>query len=79
MLQLWSDAHPETPIDIFVSEPFPFDEEFTNALVKPLYGSIDVRFVSIPTLIRMKEAVGREQDRIDIEHLRMLLKDDADQ
>lgn len=79
VLQLWSDAHPETPIDIFVSEPFPFDEEFTNALVKPLYGSIDVRFVSIPTLIRMKEAVGREQDRIDIEHLRMLLKDDADQ
>lgn len=77
VLQLWSDEHRETPIDIFVSEPFPFDEEFVNALVKPLYGSIDVRFVSIPTLIRMKEAVGREQDRIDIEHLRMLLEDNA--
>ncbi len=25
----------------------------------------------------MKEAVGREQDRIDNEHLRMLLEDDA--
>ncbi len=71
VLQFWSDAHPETPIDIFVSEPFPFDEEFAHALLKPLYGSIDVRFVSIPTLIRMKEAVGREQDRIDIEHLRL--------
>lgn len=78
VLQLWSDAHPETPIDIFVSEPFPFDEEFAQALVKPLYGSIDVRFVSIPTLIRMKESAGREQDRVDIEHLRMLLEDDAD-
>lgn len=37
----------------------------------------EVRFVSIPTLIRMKEAAGREQDRIDIEHLRMRLEDDA--
>lgn len=77
VLQLWSDRHRETPIDIFVHEPFPFDEEFSNALVKPLYGSIEVRFVSIPTLIRMKEAAGRAQDRIDIEHLRMRLEDDA--
>jgi len=79
VLQLWSDNHPETPIDIFVDEPFPFDEEFSNALVKPLYGSIEVRFVSIPTLIRMKETTGREQDRIDIEHLRMRLEDDAEE
>lgn len=79
VLQLWSDRHRETPIDIFVHEPFPFDEEFSNALVKPLYGSIEVRFVSIPTLIRMKEAAGREQDKIDIEHLRMRLEDDAEE
>lgn len=77
VLQLWSDRHRETPIDIFVREPFSFDEEFANALIKPLYGSIEVRFISIPTLIRMKEAAGREQDRIDIEHLRLRLEDDA--
>ncbi len=77
VLQFWSDAHIETPIDIFVSEPFPFDEEYDRALEKPLYGTIEVRFVSIPTLIHMKEAAGREQDRIDIEHLRMRLEDDA--
>ena len=77
VLQLWSDQHRETPIDIFVHEPFPFDQEFSNALVKPLYGLIEVRFVSIPTLIRMKEEAGREQDRIDIVHLRMRLSDDA--
>jgi hypothetical protein len=46
-------------------------------LIKPLYGTIEVRFISIPTLIKMKEAAGREQDRIDIEHLRMRLDDDA--
>ncbi|MBL8529714.1 MAG: hypothetical protein JNL68_18690 [Burkholderiales bacterium] len=75
VLQFWSDEHRETPIDLFVREPFPFDEEYPQALVKPLRGSIPVRFVSVPTLIRMKEAAGRPQDRIDIEHLRMMLED----
>ena len=28
VLQLWSDAHRETPVDIFVTEPFPFEEEY---------------------------------------------------
>jgi hypothetical protein len=77
VLQLWSNDHMETSVDIFVYEPFEFDDEYTNALIKPLNGSIDVRFVSIPTLIKMKEAAGREQDKIDIEHLRMRLEDDA--
>jgi hypothetical protein len=75
VLQLWSDTHRETPIDIFVREPFPFDEEYEKALVKPLYGELEVRFVTIPTLIRLKQAAGREQDRIDIEYLRMRLED----
>lgn len=77
VLQLWSDRHRATAIDIFVREPFPFDEEYANALIKPLYGTVEVRFVSISTLIKMKEAAGRAQDRIDIEHLRMRLEDDA--
>lgn len=37
------------------------------------------RGISMQTLIAMKEAAGREQDRIDIEHLRMRLEDDAGQ
>ncbi len=77
VLQLWSDEHLETPIDLFVKEPFPFAEEYNRALVKPLYGSIEVRFVSIPTLIRMKEVADREQDRIDIAHLRIRLEENA--
>lgn len=73
VLQFWSDEHRETPLDLFVQEPFPFEEEYPRALVKPL-GTIPVRFVSIATLVRMKEAAGREQDRIDIEYLRMRQK-----
>jgi len=76
VLQFWSDEHRETPIDVFVTEPFPFEDEYSRALIKPLSESLMVRFVSIPTLIKMKEAAGRAQDKIDIEQLRMRLEDD---
>jgi hypothetical protein len=76
VLQFFSDEHPETPVDVFADAPFPFDEEYGRALVKELPGSGPVRFVTIPRLIRMKEAAGRPEDLIDIEHLRMLLADD---
>jgi hypothetical protein len=77
VFQMWSDAHPETPIDIFADEPFPFDEEYDRAQVKPLYDRFEVRFVSIPTLIRMKESSDRPQDRVDIQYLRMRQVDDG--
>ena len=71
VLNFWSDGHPDTPVDVFVTEPFDFDEEYARALVKPL-GSVQVRFVPIPALIRMKEIAGRPQDKIDVEYLRKL-------
>jgi hypothetical protein len=45
--------------------------------VKPLHGSFDVRFVSMPALIRMKEVAGRTQDLIDIQYLKLKVSDDA--
>jgi hypothetical protein len=77
VLQFWSDAHQETPVDVFVTEPFPFDEEYDNALIKPLHDAIPVRFVTIPTLIRMKEIADRPQDRIDIQQLQIRQDDSA--
>jgi uncharacterized nucleotidyltransferase DUF6036 len=71
VLNFWCDLHRETPVDVFVAEPFDFEQEYARALVKPL-GSVAVRFASIPSLIRMKEIAGRTQDRIDIEYLRKL-------
>lgn len=71
VLNFWCDAHRGTPIDVFVTEPFDFEEEYARALVKPL-GPVAVRFVTIPTLIRMKELAGRPQDRIDIDYLRKI-------
>ena len=71
VLNFWSEQHRDTPVDLFVTEPFDFEVEYGRALVKPL-GGIEVRFVSIPALIRMKEIAGRPQDKIDIEFLRKL-------
>lgn len=76
VLQFWSDAHRETPVDVFVIEPFDFNKEFDQSIAKSL-GAVAVHFVSIPTLIRMKEVAGRTQDKLDIHELRMLYPDDA--
>ncbi len=72
VLQLWSDAHPETPVDLFVTEPFDFVAEYRRSLAKSLDPDLPVHFVSLEALIRMKEAAAREQDRADIEQLRRL-------
>ena len=79
VLQFWSDSHRETPVDVFVDEPFSFDEEYERALLKPLYGTVDVRFVSLPTLIKMKREVGRTEDLNDIEQLSKLTDDPSDE
>ncbi len=75
VLQFWSDDHRETPIDVFVEEPFDFDREYEAALRKALFDRFEVRVVRITTLIAMKEEAGRPEDRIDVKHLRMILDD----
>ncbi len=72
VLNMWSDQHQDTPIDIFVSEPFDFDNVYRNAPVEKLTNGTTFRFVDIPTLIEMKRAAGRERDLDDIRHLEML-------
>ena len=75
VLQFWSDEHRETPIDLFLQVPFPFDEEYERATVRDFANVGQVRIVSIPALIKMKEEAGRPEDRIDVEYLRMRLED----
>jgi flagellar assembly factor FliW len=77
VLQFWSDAHRETSVDVFVTEPFSFDEEYERALITPLHEKLPIRFVSLPTLIRMKQQADRPQDRADIEQLLARKENDA--
>jgi hypothetical protein len=72
VLNFFSDAFPGTPVDLFVYEPFDFAHEYDVALRGELLPGLVVRFVSIPTLIRMKQAAGRPRDLDDIQHLQWL-------
>lgn len=71
VLSFFSDLHRETPVDVFVAEPFDFDEEYEAALVKELRPGLPVRFVRRATLIEMKRRAGRQQDLADIEQLEL--------
>ena len=76
VFQLHSEQHRETRIDVFVAEPFDFDHEYDRALVGALLPALQLRFVRIETLLRMKEAAGREKDKEDIRQLTKLLGDE---
>jgi hypothetical protein len=73
VLQMWSEKHQETPVDIFVTEPFDFDTEYKAALLESLSPKNPVRFVSIETLIRLKTKANRAEDKIDIKNLKAIL------
>jgi hypothetical protein len=70
VLNLFSDAHLETPVDVFAAHPFDFEQEFRDAVFETV-DQIPVRFVSLPTLLKLKAEAGRPHDLIDIEQLRL--------
>ena len=72
VLNFFSDQHRETGLDVFVTEPFDFQRESTDALQGELSPGVNVRFVSLPTLIAMKEAANRPRDIDDVQHLRWI-------
>jgi len=83
VLSLQSQQHPETTIDIFVSEPFDFDLEYKASTNAELTNDISFNIVNMPALIKMKQLAGRAKDLDDIEHLEIILeesmKDNNDQ
>ena len=76
VLSLQSSLYPETTIDIFVTEPFDFDQEFKNSLTAQITPDISFNIVSIPTLIAMKKNANRARDIDDILHLQLILKEE---
>jgi hypothetical protein len=75
VLNFFSDAHRTMPVDVFVTEPFDFEAEYARALVEEIAPGIAMRFVSLATLIAMKESVARARDLDDIEHLRIIARE----
>jgi len=73
VLQLWSDAHRRTPVDIFVYEPFDFSAEERRALIQTIAPGVDAPIVALEALLRMKIEANRPQDLVDIDALNLLL------
>lgn len=75
VLNFHSSRNRQMPVDVFVTEPFDFDREYRSAIRGKLAPGLTVRFVSIPTLIKMKKLANRPKDLDDIEHLRTIAKE----
>lgn len=72
VLNFQSDQHRETPIDIFVTEPFDFPTEYQLSLVEDIAPGIPMRIVRLVTLLKMKRAVARPQDIADVAELEQI-------
>ena len=72
VLNFHSDAHRETPVDLFITEPFDFEEEYRTALLQESTPGLAVRILRLESLLRMKAEAGRGQDLADIDELNLL-------
>ncbi|MCK5690336.1 hypothetical protein KAI87_13750 [Myxococcota bacterium] len=71
VFSLWSNQLAMTEVDIFIKEPFDFEEAWARRLDVDLDG-IQVTIASRDDIIRLKEAAGRPKDLEDIRVLRIL-------
>jgi predicted nucleotidyltransferase len=72
VLNFHSDAHRETPVDLFITEPFDFEEEYRAAMVQESSPGLAARILRLDSLLRMKAEAGRGQDLADIDELNLL-------
>jgi predicted nucleotidyltransferase len=72
VLSFHSDQHRETPVDVFVEEPFDFRTEYDLAFVEEVAPGVPARIVRLETLLRLKREAGRPQDLADIAELTLL-------
>jgi hypothetical protein len=75
VFSLVSDRYRRLAIDLFAEVPFDFQQEFERREGSEIEPGLVLPLVSVETLIRMKEAVGRPRDRDDAEHLRVILEE----
>jgi len=69
VFSLWSPSHPGTEVDLFVEEPFDFEEAWSRRLDAVLDDGTTVHVVGIDDLRSLKQRSGRPKDLDDIEKL----------
>lgn len=76
VLDFRSNTFASTPVGLLVQAPFDFPREYDQAMRSEILPGVEVRFLSIPTLIRMKQATSSLRDLDDIQHLQWLEEDE---
>lgn len=71
VLKFWSDQHRETMLDVFVTEPFPFDEELRRSTREEVAPGLLAPVVTLDTLLEMKRGAARPKDLADIDELNL--------
>jgi len=74
VISLWSDRASGLEVDMFVAEPFDFDEVQARALRVTL-DNTTAQVVSLEDLVRMKRSVGRPIDQEDVQALLAIAED----
>jgi hypothetical protein len=74
VFQLWDPNNIERSVDVFVREPFDFQNMLADSVVKDLNG-VHVRIASVAYLITMKQLAGRRHDLDDIEALKLIAEE----
>jgi hypothetical protein len=69
-----SPEHPATEVDVFIEEPFAFDEAYARATWADL-GELRVPVAPIADLVAMKRRAGRPQDLEDARHLEAIARE----
>lgn len=75
VFSLWSPSMPGTEIDLFVEEPFRFDDAYERALQADVSG-VRIAVAGLDDLIALKRVAGRPKDDEDVRAL-LALKDEA--
>lgn len=71
VFSLHSTTIPELEVDLFVNEPFDFQDAYSRAIQVELDGTT-ATVVSLEDLVALKRSAGRTQDLADIEALERL-------
>lgn len=72
VFSLFSDDHPMTEVDLFVTDPIGFDDAYEGRVAMEVAPGVEATFVALDDLLRMKRSAGRPQDLVDVERLEEL-------
>jgi len=70
VLKLHSDAHRETSIDVFVSDPLGFEEAYARTHLQAITPSLNAPVCSYQDLVKLKLLASRPKDLEDLDKLK---------